>query len=105
MLQVVLIFLATVAAFALVVGLMAVGVLMGRREIRGSCGGLANAEDGSQGGGCSLCSNPQATCGELLRRSQGDAAAEPAANAGEACELDCQTQGCTPEQIAACHRH
>ena len=72
MLNLIVIFFVTAAAFALVIGLMAVGVLMGRREIKGSCGGLGS-EAGSEGKStCSLCSNPEAACRELARRSQGN---------------------------------
>ncbi len=65
-----LVFGITLVAFLLVVAGMAVGVIMGRREISGSCGGLANKED-ETGGSCSLCSNPSDACRELRERMEG----------------------------------
>lgn len=60
----------TVVALATILLAMSVGVIFGRREISGSCGGLANQrnEDGSVS--CSLCSNPDDACKELRRRMQ-----------------------------------
>jgi len=58
----------TFVAFAVLLFLMAIGVMFGRRSISGSCGGLANTknEDGSIS--CSLCSNPDNACRELRSR-------------------------------------
>jgi FAD:protein FMN transferase len=65
-----LIFLVTFLAFLLVIVSMAVGVLVGRRAISGSCGGLGKkTEDGSDNS-CSLCSNPDSACRELRQRMQ-----------------------------------
>lgn len=61
----------TVIAFALLLFAMAIGVIFGRRAIRGSCGGLANAS-GEDGSSCSLCSNPSDACKELRERMQKD---------------------------------
>ena len=61
----------TLGAFLLVVVGMAVGVLMGRRAISGSCGGLANETDPDGNTSCSLCSDPDAACRELVKRMQG----------------------------------
>ena len=62
--------LLTACAFGLILSLMAIGVMFGRRSISGSCGGLANMknEDGSVS--CSLCSNPAEACQELRNRMQ-----------------------------------
>jgi thiamine biosynthesis lipoprotein len=64
------IMLLTFAAFAILLFAMAVGVIFGRRQISGSCGGLSNArnEDGSIS--CGLCSNPADACKELRERMQ-----------------------------------
>ena len=67
------IFLVTLVFFAGVILLMACGVMLGRREISGSCGGLANKGEGEA---CSLCQNPDAACKELKRRMAGERADE-----------------------------
>jgi thiamine biosynthesis lipoprotein len=68
-----LVFLLTLAVFSLAVAAMAVGVIFGRRAIRGSCGGLGNGT--GEEGACSLCTNPDAACRELRRRSRGGSSA------------------------------
>lgn len=46
-------------------GLMAIGVLLGRAPLAGSCGGLANLGDD---GACSVCGRPpDEACGGALR--------------------------------------
>jgi thiamine biosynthesis lipoprotein len=60
----------TFIAFAVLLFLMAVGVLMGRRSISGSCGGIANTKDADGKISCGLCSNPDNACKELQRRMQ-----------------------------------
>lgn len=66
--------------FFLVAIFMAVGVMMGRKPISGSCGGLGakQGEDGKTS--CSLCENPAEACKELQRRQLGKEhrTAEPA---------------------------
>ena len=42
-----------------IVGAMSVGVLMGRKPISGSCGGLANA---GVGGPCEICGGDMSKC-------------------------------------------
>ena len=82
---------------------MAVGVMLGRREISGSCGGLAHQRDADGSVSCSLCSNPDAACKELGRRMDGAAAAGSQENFGtNDCEKDCQAEGCSKEAIDAC---
>lgn len=90
------IFVITLGAFLLVVAGMAVGVLMGRRAISGSCGGLANQSDPDGNKSCSLCSDPDAACRELGKRMQGS----PASDAN--CEKDCEAEGCSKEAMDAC---
>ena len=80
-----IVFGVTLVAFLLVIAGMSVGVIMGRREISGSCGGLANQQ--SEGGetSCSLCSNPDSACKELRERMQGgvqEQSSETSAGAG-----------------------
>lgn len=89
----------TLAAFLLVIAGMAVGVIMGRREISGSCGGLANRESGEGEMSCSLCSNPSAACEELREKMKGGNAAGAKF---EECEKDCAAEGCSKEEIDAC---
>ncbi len=50
-----------------VVGLMAVGVMMGRKPIAGSCGGIANLGIEKK---CSICGDDREKCPEV----SGDAA-------------------------------
>lgn len=94
----------TLLAFLLVIAGMAVGVVMGRREIRGSCGGLGNTA-GSDGDppSCSLCSDPDAACRELGRRMQGQSSVTNENLSPENhCEKDCAGEGCSKEAIDAC---
>ena len=66
----IVVFGVSLAPFLVVVGLMAVGVLLGRREIRGSCGGIGQGGEVDPDSKCSLCSNPEAACRELSKRQQ-----------------------------------
>lgn len=50
------------AAFLIAVGGMAVGVLFGRRCLRGSCGGLAGRKDEYGNVLCEMCSSPSPEC-------------------------------------------
>ena len=59
------IFLASFIVIALAVAGMALGVLLGRRPIAGSCGGL-NALEG--GDGCGACANPCAARAAARRK-------------------------------------
>lgn len=103
MLNLITIFAVTAVAFGLVISLMAVGVMLGRREIQGSCGGLG-ARQGEEGGSsCSLCSNQDSDACRDLRRGRASAArGDSDGSKADHCELDCETQGCSDEQIEAC---
>lgn len=90
----------TFAAFLLVIAGMAVGVMMGRREISGSCGGLGNANAEGEAASCSLCSNPAAACQEL--RDRMEAGVNRSSELAEDCDKDCEAEGCSKEEIAAC---
>jgi len=71
MLQEILPLAAVVLVFlGVVIAIMAVGVMFGRKSIGGSCGGLANMknEDGSTS--CSLCSQPSDACAELREKME-----------------------------------
>lgn len=94
----------TLAAFLLVIVGMAVGVMMGRRAISGSCGGLANREGEGGDTSCSLCSSPAAACSELKNRMNGRPASDGAVDS-VACEKDCVEEGCSKEEIDACKSH
>ena len=75
-----LLFGVTLGVFLLVLVGMAIGVLFGRREISGSCGGLGSAgsKDSDQAS-CALCSNPSEACRELRAKKEnsGASATEP----------------------------
>ncbi len=57
-------FLAVFGAFIFLVGIMAIGVIMGRRPISGSCGGIGrlNGDDGE----CALCGGDPSKCDEAI---------------------------------------
>jgi uncharacterized protein len=48
----------------LVVGMMAIGVIMGRKPIAGSCGGIANLGIEKE---CSICGGSREKCEEVNR--------------------------------------
>jgi hypothetical protein len=101
-------FIITAFAFLLVIVGMAVGVLMGRREIRGSCGGLASGDEAKEGGSCALCSNPDAACREFASRQHSDSAEKSGCSAGEGQEAarenyqQCGPQDCDKAAMDAC---
>ncbi len=100
--QLTAIFGVTAIVFALAIGLMAVGVMLGRRQIQGSCGGLGASQGKEGAGSCSLCSNPDAACRELARRAN-PAAAEVLVDGEAACDRQCEANGCSPAEIGACN--
>jgi len=53
-------FLTVFGVFSFLVAIMAIGVIMGRRPITGSCGGIGrvNGEDGE----CAICGDDPAKC-------------------------------------------
>ncbi len=106
MLNLIIIFAVTALAFGLVISLMSVGVMMGRRAIQGSCGGLGSRQGEQGGSSCSLCSNQDSGCRDLRRNvrngTQGHSLAGASPSKADNCELDCQVEGCTDEQIEAC---
>lgn len=57
-------FLTVFGVFILLVGIMAIGVIMGRQPISGSCGGIGrvNGEDGE----CAICSGDPSKCDEAI---------------------------------------
>ena len=57
-------FLTVFGAFIFLVGIMAIGVIMGRRPISGSCGGIGrlNGDDGE----CALCGGDPSKCDEAI---------------------------------------
>ncbi|MFN3191502.1 MAG: (Na+)-NQR maturation NqrM [Aureliella sp.] len=107
MLTLLSVFGVTLLAFMLVIAGMAVGVMMGRREISGSCGGLGSQSAEGGESSCSLCSNPAAACRELKDRMEAGSSSnlEPAASSRsrfDECEKDCVEEGCSKEAIDAC---
>ena len=57
-------FLLAFTALLIITGIMAVGVLLGRKPIAGSCGGVGAAL-GEQDYVCDLCGGDEAKCEEL----------------------------------------
>lgn len=57
-------FLTVFGVFTVLVGLMAVGVMMGRRPISGSCGGIGriNGDEGE----CAICGGDPEKCEEAI---------------------------------------
>lgn len=102
----------TFVVFLMVIVGMAVGVLLGRRQLSGSCGGLANQSDSEGSTACSLCANPAAACKELgngmdaaVNRRE-PSASESGAAAVSDCDKDCVAEGCSQQAIDACqHGH
>ncbi|MEX6503197.1 (Na+)-NQR maturation NqrM [Pseudomonas zhanjiangensis] len=62
----------------LVVALMAVGVIMGRKPIAGSCGGIANLGIEKE---CSICGGSREKCEEVNRTPDAGAAKQLAYDA------------------------
>lgn len=61
--------LLAVIIFALLIGLMAIGVLMGRKPISGSCGGVGAAL-GEQNYNCEICGGDTSKCDEITEGEQ-----------------------------------
>lgn len=57
-------FLVVFMVMLLVVGMMAIGVIMGRKPIAGSCGGIANLGIEKE---CSICGGSREKCEEVNR--------------------------------------
>lgn len=55
-------FVVVFLVMVLVVGMMAVGVIMGRKPIAGSCGGIANLGIEKE---CSICGGSREKCEEI----------------------------------------
>ena len=57
-------FLTVFGAFIFLVGIMAIGVMLGRRPISGSCGGIGrlNGDDDE----CALCGGDPSKCDEAI---------------------------------------
>lgn len=62
-------FLITLAAFAIALTGMAIGVIISNRRIKGSCGGLAGFKDDQGNSICEACTKPSPECrGERARQ-------------------------------------
>lgn len=72
-------FLVVFLAMLLVVGMMAVGVIMGRKPIAGSCGGIANLGIEKE---CSICGGSREKC-EEVNRDQADVESDLAYDASK----------------------
>lgn len=104
MLNLITIFVLTAVAFGLVISLMAVGVMLGRREIQGSCGGVGSSRGEAGSTPCSLCSNPDAACRELGRGVQDSDGEARVDEETVDCDQQCEANGCSDEEIEACNR-
>jgi hypothetical protein len=56
------VYVAALISFAVAMALMAVGVIVSNRRLRGSCGGLAGLRDADNRVACDACENPSADC-------------------------------------------
>jgi len=65
-------FVVVFLVMVLVVGMMAVGVIMGRKPIAGSCGGIANLGIEKE---CSICGGDRQKCDEVTRETDDGAGA------------------------------
>lgn len=72
--------LLAVIIFAILIGLMAIGVLMGRKPIAGSCGGVGAAL-GEQNYECEICGGDPVKCDETSNALPTTASYIDAANA------------------------
>ncbi|MEM9825682.1 MAG: FAD:protein FMN transferase [Planctomycetota bacterium] len=62
------VFVITALGLGLLLAMMAVGVIFGRKSISGSCGGIAGVEDEDGNLRCSLCDNPADGCRDLREK-------------------------------------
>jgi len=70
------IFLATFAVFAVAMIGMAAGVILSKRRLRGTCGGLSEMKHEHGDSMCDACTTPSETCTEAGRDQR-----DPEANA------------------------
>ena len=61
--------LASVAIFSLALAGMSIGVILGNRKLKGSCGGLANMKDDQGNPLCTMCETPPDDCPELSKQA------------------------------------
>jgi hypothetical protein len=57
-------FLTVFGVFSFLVAIMAIGVIMGRRPISGSCGGIGRIKGGD--GECAICGGDPVKCEEAI---------------------------------------
>ena len=63
--------------FAGVMLAMAIGVIFGNRQIKGSCGGLAGLKDEHGNPMCDSCSIPAQECPEMLNQQCDEKSSKP----------------------------
>ena len=61
--------LASIVVFSLALTGMAVGVILGQKKLKGSCGGLANMKDDQGNPLCTMCETPPDDCPELSKQA------------------------------------
>lgn len=77
--------------FAIAVAGMAIGYIVRRKTLKGTCGGLANLRDENGSPLCEACTNPSPECrGEDLSRS-GTPANEPRENRRQSTSVSSNT--------------
>ena len=72
------VFFLTLAILLIIITAMSIGVLMGRKPIKGSCGGMASL---GMDTACDICGGDSRKCEEEQRGSRSSAAAKLPANA------------------------
>ncbi len=61
------------AVFAVAIAGMAIGVILSNRQLKGSCGGLANLRDSQGHTLCDVCTHPSPDCqGEPLEEAEAE---------------------------------
>ena len=63
-------FLIAFSLFGVAILLMASGVILSNRRIKGSCGGLANFKDNQGNSVCDACTSPKPDCAGPDSRSE-----------------------------------
>lgn len=77
-------FIAAFIVFGIAVAGMAAGVIISRKRLLGSCGGLAGLRDEQGRTSCEACSNPSPECsGENAQQQQSSPRSPPSANVPE----------------------
>lgn len=66
-------FIATIVVFLAAVGGLAIGVIIGNRRLKGTCGGLGSMQDSDGNSICDACTTPSEECQQLRRERRNQA--------------------------------